>query len=54
MNEQEALNAIISSLEDSLEYFEYVDTVCDGDEHADIYWNIKDTISDIENILEKK
>lgn len=54
MNKQEALNAIISSLEDILEYFEYFDTDGDADEHADIYWDIKDTISDIENILEKK
>ncbi len=48
MNKSEALQAIKALLEESLEYFEYFDTDGDGDEHADLYWDIKDVISTVE------
>lgn len=48
MNKSEALQVIKALLEESLDYFEYFDINGDGDEHADIYWDIKDVISSVE------
>ena len=48
MTKSEALQAIKAALEESLDYFEYFDTSGDEDEHADIYWDIKDVISSVE------
>jgi len=48
MSKLEALQAIKAVLEDSLDYFEYFDTSGDEDEHADLYWGIKDIISTVE------
>lgn len=48
MSKSEALQAIKSLLEESLDYFENFDTDGDGDEHADLYWDIKDVISSVE------
>lgn len=49
MNNAQALTDIRLLLEDSLELFSYLD---DEDEHADIYWDIKDVISTIEKRME--
>lgn len=51
MTKSEALETIKSLLEDSLDYFDYFDKNPNEDEHADIYWDIKDTISTIEKRL---
>ena len=52
MTKSEALEAIKDCLEDSLEYFQYFDSDYDGDEHADIWWEIKDAISSIEKKIQ--
>lgn len=48
MNKLEALQAIKDLLEESLDYFDYFETSGEGDEHADIYWDIKDIINSID------
>lgn len=51
MTKIEALETIKSVLTESLDYFEYFDKTPDEDEHADLYWDIKDLISSVNKKL---
>nr|DAH57243.1 MAG TPA: hypothetical protein [Caudoviricetes sp.] len=53
MTKIEALETIKSVLTESLDYFEYFDENPNEDEHADLYWNIKDVISSIDKKMKE-